>query len=369
MAEVPQPPPSPPLAPLPPPEKFPEIGGLIGSEFTVQDSCLEFGVPTFIIEPKDTKEPFKRLASKMGQQGYIPLLRREGQRLMIRVLSKPPVKPSKIQFNILLFLLTLGTVFYSGYWLGSFTVLSKYLMLGDPLVTASLYAVALFAIIGLHECGHKIASEWHDVESSMPYFLPGIPPYGTFGAVILQKEPPVNRDQLFDLGFSGPLTGFIVTVVVAVIGLNLSFQIPEAQLELWQSMFPEAGYIPLPLLFSFLVEVPEGYGVYLHPVAFAAWLGAVITFLQLMPVWQLDGGHIARAVLGPKGHGSASITGLILLILTGWWLMAFMLMFLMRGRHPGPLDDVSPLTPSRKLMSIVMLIILILCVVILPLSS
>jgi len=366
--ETPRTPPTqPPL--LVPPEFFFEVKSLVESEFTIQDGYMKLGVPTFVVASIDAKEPFKRLVLKMREKGYIPFLRREEKQLIIRVVLKPlATKPSGIRFNILLFLITLGTVFYAGYLLGlDYSLVLK--ELGMPqvnsLTIALLYAASAFGIIALHELGHKIAANKNGIESTLPYFIPGPYPYGTFGAIIMQKEPPINRDQLFDLGSSGPLVGFLVTVIVAIVGIQLSPVGPEIQ-----------GTVswPTPLLFDVIMimtrPVPHGFTLYIHPVAFAAWFGFVLTFLNLMPAWQLDGGHIARAVLGPQGHSASSFIGAIILILTNWWLMGILVLFLSsRGRHPGPLDDVSPLSKSRNAIAVVIVLVIALSLVSAPLFS
>jgi Zn-dependent protease len=361
---------APPSGPYVTSDVFTSIKNVVESEFIVQESYVDFGVPTFIILPCPTKEPFKRLVDKLKPVGYVPLLRKEAERLIIRVFPKSPPRPSKIWVNLILFLGTFGTVFYAGYLQSTDIIFLKYLMPNaDVIMQAFLFTASLLAIVGLHELGHKIACELDGIEASMPYFIPGFPPYGTFGAVIFQKGPPVNRDQLFDLGISGPVVGFIVTLVVMVIGIKMSFFVPESQLALWLKIYPNIQVIPAPLVYNLLWNlirpIPEGFIPYLHPVGWAAWIGAMVTFLNLMPVWQLDGGHIARAALGPRGHRIASMIGIASLILAGWWWLGIFLLFLSwRATHPGPLDDVSQITRSRRVGALLVIGIIILCAVV-----
>jgi len=345
---------------------------MVESEFKVQDAYLEFGVPTFVIATVPTKEPFRRLALKMKRRGYYPLIRKELGRLVIRVRPKPVLKPPKLWINLALLLATTITVFIDGYMHSSHPIFSSYLLqldfLGKTLQT-TLYTGAIMAIFGLHEIGHKVACEFNRMEATLPYFIPGIPGVlPTFGAVIMQREPPINRDQLFDMGVSGPLTGFVVLVLVTFLAFQSSFLVPETQALLWKKM-GLVEFISSPLLFHIIGGVvrpsPDNFIVFLPPIGYAAWLGAVVTFLNLMPAWQLDGGHIARAVFNPKLHRNVSIISVAVMFLIGWWTMAlFLAIFMSRAQHPGPLDDVSPLSNVRKIIAIGILAILILCAVI-----
>ena len=193
------------------------------------------------------------------------------------------------------------------------------------------------AILGTHEMGHKLLADKHDVDATYPYFIPGLPfPYGigTFGALIRQKALPPNKDALFDIGFTGPVAGFIIAAIVTIIGIQLSTGVP-----------PD---LPLPLLFQFIVMLfpPSGAGeiIQLHPVAFAGWVGMIVTMLNLVPSGMFDGGHVARSVLSDRAHQIISYAGIALLAIIGWWTMAILAIFFSATRHPGPLDDVSKLT-------------------------
>ena len=222
-----------------------------------------------------------------------------------------------------------------------------------------MFAVALLAILGSHEMGHTLAARMHGVESTLPYFIPG-PPWplgiGTFGAVIQQKSLAPNRDALFDLGASGPIVGFVVTVLVTIIGLQMSFVEPPP---------PEAVYIPVPFLFRFIAEAvlspPPEMAVMLHPMAFAGWVGMLVTTLNLMPIGMFDGGHAVRSLLGERARIALSFVSLIILLLLGQPIMAILAFLLSRHRHPGPLDDVSKLTVGRKLATIVLVLVFALC--------
>ncbi len=254
----------------------------------------------------------------------------------------------------------------------------------NPYLKAGLFAGGLLSIIGLHEFGHKAAARHHKMDATLPYFVPGPPPIGTFGALISLKSPPANRDQLFDLGLSGPVIGFIVTIAVAALSVFIGI-LPNAsqatQLDTWNgtcaaqlgvsSCFSNIDFGLIarqPLILIIISQVTSMIrpGVLLDSqLFFAAQIGALLTFLNIVPAWQLDGGHISRAVFGPGGHRVASVIGLALLFLAGYYpfgLLVLAFMFFSRRGFAGvePLDDISPVSNSRKLLYIFALVMLIL---------
>ena len=330
---------------------FEQIQVMVESEFDVKESFVDHSIPTFHIEYKEeSKEAFLKLMQQLEPLELIPLLRKDQEMVILQVRAKPPVKTSRNIINVALFFATLGTVFVSGY------------ILSDTEITgALLFTGAIMAILGSHEMGHKLLADKHDVEATYPYFIPSPPPpfgIGTFGAVIRQKAIPPNRDALFDIGFTGPMTGFIIAAIVTIIGIQLStYVIPD----------PNAAYISMPLLFQFIISVfpPSGIGeaILLHPLAFAGWVGMVVTMLNLVPSGMFDGGHVARSLMGDRAHQIISYIGIILLVFIGWWAMAILALFFSAAKHPGPLDDVSVLTNSRKIGAIILLAVFILSVV------
>jgi len=174
---------------------------------------------------------------------------------------------------------------------------------------------------------------------------------------------------MFDLGSSGPIVGFLVSVIITIIGLlpGFSFTVSEAQLGYFAQKYPEISftYIAPPLIMNFLTSIinpsPEGFILYIGPIAFTAYIGLLITFINLLPTWQLDGGWVSLSVLGEKWQKILSWISILILFLLGYWLMAMLVLFGMwRSRAIMPLDNVSGLSTSRKLLSIVLLAILIL---------
>jgi len=334
------------------PAAFIEIEDVVRRLFPVIDSYLEFGVPTFVIDSKaETKKSFLELYRILNPKGFIPIMRKFDGNIIIKVVSFTPKPKKSSLIFIILFIATLSTIIYSG-WA---QMTSSAFDIVDPsrniFFNVLLYVFCFMLIAGLHEFGHKIACEFHGVKSSLPYFLPGPPEIGgTLGAVIIQESPVVNRDQLFDVGISGPILGFVASIFVSMLGLRLSYP----------TRYVLGVLIPSPMIFDFLVSMvvnlPEGYILLLHPVAFAGWIGFLLTFLNIMPIAQLDGGHIARALFGRKYHKLVSYVAAAALFLLGYYIMAILaLAMLVYRSHPGPLDDVSPLSRSRKIIGLIVI--------------
>jgi len=332
---------------------FEQVQVMVEAEFDVEEGFVDHSVPTFHVRYReDSKEAFLRLMKRLESLELLPILRQKEEKVVLQVLPKPPIKPNRNIINIALFFATLGTVFISGYYLSA------------DILGALLFTGAIMAILGSHEMGHKLLADKHDVEATYPYFIPGIPfPYGigTFGALIRQKALPPNRDALFDIGFTGPITGFIIAVIVTIIGAQISTVVPfdpSREVTSIAEMYP--------LIYRWILQIfpPSGSGVIeLHPVAFAGWVGMLVTMLNLVPSGMFDGGHVARSVMGSKAHNIISYLGIALLALLGWWPMAILALFFSAAKHPGPLDDVSKLTNRRKMGAIVLVVVFMLSVV------
>lgn len=338
-------------APAPP--NWEEVGRAVSECFPVLQSAPLGNYPAFVIDPKcETRESFKKLYIKLQPMGLVPSLRLESGMRMLRTMPAQTPRKHRHYTNIALFAVTLATVATAGFIFSDDPVLLTLSPATNVTLAAVLYTVSIILIFGLHELGHKIAAWRHGIKASYPYFIPGFPQTGgTFGALILQDSPPVNRDALFDLGISGPVIGFLVTIPVLILGIAFSAQVSPGQLVALQKQYNMTDF-PVPVLFqliqSLTVNMPQGYSLYVHPVAFAGWLGLLVTFLNTIPVAQLDGGHVFRALLNERWHQIASYLGLAILVLTGFWPFAILVALLfMRGKHPGPLDDVSALSKSR----------------------
>lgn len=291
---------------------------------------------------------FQELVKELEILGFVPFISPEGTYYKINIAKKQEKGKSRIHINLILLLATLGTTLMAGYYLGE----------GD-LWQAVAFAVALLSIIGAHELAHFFAARKHGVDATLPYFIPAPTIIGTFGALINIKSPIPNRRALFDLGYSGPLAGFIVAIPVLLIGLKLSTVTTNPQVSM--------VFIP-PLimqLFTYMVAPAANAGqvLLLHPVAFAGWVGVLVTMLNLMPVAFLDGGHISRSFFTEKIHSFISIVGIMITVVLGWYLMAVLmvLIYFTNQGHPGALDNVAPLDWKRKIIAGVIVAIFILC--------
>ena len=333
---------------------------------------MEFGLLSFRVRlTNNPKKPFENLVKKLRPYMIFPTLRRKNESIKLYILRKPEIKPSKVKVNIILFLVTIVTVFLSGY-VNSLTWSS--IFHENVFLHALYFTIALLGIVGLHELGHKVVCKLRGIEATLPYFIPGPPfplGFGTFGAVIMQKEPAINRDHLFDLGFSGPIVGFIVTLLVAAISIQGIRSVDVEVIEQLKSAGVGIYTIPPSLAWIILTNfanltLEPGKVLITPPIGLAAWLGFVITFLNLLPIGQLDGGHLASAIFGERGHAIASMAGVIITFVTGFWFFGLLILFLMfQTRRAVPLDDVSPLSPSRRILGFVAFLMIILSAIIL----
>jgi membrane-associated protease RseP (regulator of RpoE activity) len=269
--------------------------------------------------------------------------------------------------NFLLFILTLFSTLIAGAMQTGIDILKE----PEKIYKGLPFALTLMTILLGHEFSHYFASKKHNTKATLPYFIPAPPVIsiiGTFGAFIKMKSPIVTRKALIDIGASGPVIGFIISVIVSIIGLSLSKVVAiretEGALRLGDS-----------LLFSFLSNIilnyqPGSQDILLHPVAFAGWIGLFVTSLNLIPVGQLDGGHIAYALLGEKHIHLSNILvvamiPLGLLLWAGWTVWAILLLIL-GLRHPPVLYWESPLDYKRRFIGWLALLIFVLTFIPVP---
>lgn len=240
------------------------------------------------------------------------------------------------------------------------------------LINGSSYAICIMTILLAHEMGHFIMCRKYRVDATWPFFLPmPLPPFGTFGAVIKMKGYIPDKRALFDIGAAGPIGGLIFAIPITIIGLSLSEVHPIPK--------DSTSYLGLgePMLFSFLAkmmigEVSEGFDIVLSPVAFAGWAGLFVTALNLLPIGQLDGGHIIYALLG-KYSGIVYKAGIgafcifTLFVYPGWIIFAVMLL-LFGFKHPPPADPITKLDFNRKCIGVLMLVIFLISFTPIPLK-
>jgi membrane-associated protease RseP (regulator of RpoE activity) len=224
------------------------------------------------------------------------------------------------------------------------------------------FSLTLMIILLSHELSHYFSSRKHGVEATLPYFIPAPTIFGTFGAFIKMKSPIVTRKALIDIGASGPIAGFIISVIATIIGLNMSEIVLSAQakgaLNLGDSLL-------FSLLSRFILGVtPSDSDILLNPVAFAGWIGLFVTSINLIPVGQLDGGHIAYALFGDK-HTRLSFILIFVMVLFGlflWegWFVWAVLLLILGLKHPPVIYWEVPLDSKRKFIGWLAFIIFIL---------
>jgi membrane-associated protease RseP (regulator of RpoE activity) len=332
-----------------------EMAGIFAiSDRQVFDGTIRFS-GRLLVEPS---RALTLLTDRLAPHGYYPLIRSEEEIGVFRV--QPPQRQSGSGrwVNILLFLTTLVTTMFVGATNRGADPLTNpwELVLGLP------FAVTLLSILGVHELGHYFTARRYGITVTLPYFIPAPIGLGTFGAFIKMKSPVTNRKALFDVGIAGPLAGLCVALPAIVVGLSWSELVPEGP----------AGHggiiLGTPLVFSLLQwltlgPIPQGADVLLHPVAFAGWIGLFVTALNLLPIGQLDGGHMAYALMG-RQHRKVAIITLLALVGMGiafWpgWLFWASLSLILGLRHPPPLNDLTPLDERRRLVAFASLLLLL----------
>lgn len=266
--------------------------------------------------------------------------------------------------HLLLFILTLLSTLFVGAMQTGVDLLKEPVKIykGVP------FSLTLMTILLSHELSHYFTSKKHGIKATLPYFIPAPTIIGTFGAFIKMKSPIVTRKALIDIGASGPIAGFIISVLATIIGLQMSEVVPIAKTR---------GVLNLgdSILFSFLAKLvlgvtPAHSDILLNPVAFAGWIGLFVTSINLIPVGQLDGGHIAYALLGEK-HIRLSLllilvmVSLGLLLWEGWFVWAVLLLIL-GLRHPPVIYWEIPLDYKRKFIGWLALVIFILTFIPVP---
>jgi len=337
------------------------------SSFTKAEFSLEFR-----IEDKDFKSKFEGLARRLENMSYACKLERMDDNGLYVIIQKfSPKKQRKWMSTAwtprILFAIVISFVMIDGYYRTSGT--NSVVEIGDPLEMAGIYTLSLLGILGIHELGHIIAAKVHGLKTTWPYFIPGLPVIGipTFGAFIQARGLTINREILFDVAIAGPIAGLVIAVIVSIYG---AYTAPVLDQGIAEGLFAESRLTEWNMGESLLMSASlamfgkggTGYEVIMTPVLFAAWVGFLITFLNLLPAWQLDGGHMARTLLGPKLHRYATFGSIGILILLDYFLMAILIL-IMSARNPSasPLDDVSPLSKNRKLAYIGIIGLAILC--------
>jgi membrane-associated protease RseP (regulator of RpoE activity) len=373
----------------------------------------------------DSIEAYDQLAAALLPYDITPLFRIEdGRQTIFLIRGTVHPRPGRVWINILLFVLTLLSVLFAGAQysyrgpmpddtLGQIWTLVTHLWVGWP------FAVSLLSILLAHEFGHYFVGRARGAAVSLPYFIPlPVSILGTMGAFIQLKQLPRNKRALFDLAIAGPLAGLVVAVPVLVLGLALSpvettrntyytktantadvcpnganigepYTCPtddllegNSLLYLGLKYIVKGQLLPSPLrydvspllywiryLFTGHPIPVGGQDVMVGPVAWAGWAGLLVTFLNLIPAGQLDGGHVLYALFGKRVGKVFPVILVITLLLgffwSGWWFWSFIIFFLGRY-HAEPLDQITPLDSRRKLLAVLMLVVFLLVLTPIP---
>jgi membrane-associated protease RseP (regulator of RpoE activity) len=329
------------------------------------------------IDPTSLEPKFDALRRELGTLGYIPILRRETGEEFVEVIRRPRLGPRRPWINVALLAATVATTVFAGAMIWTWYVGKPFPGLEEVAYGSLYFAAPLLAILGVHETAHYVVARRRHLDASLPYFIPIPPPYilGTFGAFVSMREPFPDRKALFDVGASGPIAGFAMSIPIALAGLSLSTHAPAVAATYCGPTIlgqPYGNLLLGPSLFWDLLSAffPKSI-LSLHPLALAGWVGVLVTAINLLPAGTLDGGHVFRAILGERARlvsyaASATLFGLGIFYL-GWLLFAALIFFL-GLRHPPPLNDVTPLDRKRLAVGVFVAAILVSGFVIVPLS-
>jgi membrane-associated protease RseP (regulator of RpoE activity) len=348
---------------------------------------------------RPSHELFPRWLETLNARGYTPTLRPgltdNPDDVVVRVLPGVAAKgTSRAWVNALLFVLTLLSTLFAGalYSDAVLDVRSPWDFISPPFLLSGLpFAATLLGILAAHEFGHYFAARYHKVAVTLPYFIPMPLTFGTLGAFIQLKEPVPDRRKLFDIGVAGPLAGLVLAVPLVFYGLATS---PVRVPEFTQGAMVEGNSIlyfaAKLLIFGKVLPNPlTGEDVIMNQVCFAAWIGLLVTALNLLPVGQLDGGHTVFAMFGEKARYINRITVGVLAFFAiaslapvqrllpvlgsvaygGWFLWLFLILFLIGVQHPPALDDVTRLDRRRWWIGVLVIIIFILIFVPVPMRE
>ena len=386
------------------------LDALVKRIFRVEDVTLGTPQQGFIVRyrgkliTEDSEAAYDSLFEQLKPKNLTPLFRWDGsQQAILIVPGMPKPTPSNPLWNLVLFILTILSVLFVG------ATLSLNGLPSDPMQAIIAifnngwpFALSLMGILGAHEFGHYLVGRYHGVHVTLPYFIPfPLSSIGTMGAFINMKELPRNRKILLDIGVAGPLAGMVIAIPVLLYGLSISkvgplpsvlSNPPSLQLEgnsiayllakfaVFGQLLPSpASYGGIsPVLYwlrFFFTGFPKplgGLDVNISPVAWAGWIGLLVTSMNLIPAGQLDGGHMMYVLIGRKTAartfpfviGALALLGLVW---NGWWIWAALVFFLGR-RYAEPLDQITPLDTPRKLLAILALLLFIFTFSPVPLS-
>ena len=324
---------------------------------------------------KISKDEIEQIQNTMSSNGIYSQIQESNFEYLLRILAEfPKVKRENRRINLLLFVLTIITATMTGamnIWNDPFASWSN-LFSGIP------YAFGIIAILGSHEMGHYYYALKYKIHATLPYFIPIWWPgfgFGTLGAFIKMKSPIPNKKALFDVGIAGPIAGFIVSLFFLFLGFSL---LPDEQgvikyvetMHEWSETGKDSFTLGGSILFNFIKSLMGAdhlpmWEIYHFPYIFAGWIGLFVTALNLMPIGQLDGGHISYALFGKNAKIIAVIAFVALALLnfysSNWLLWTVLIFFVIRLKHPPTIDDSIELDENRKILGYFSYLIFITC--------
>ena len=352
------------------------VKGLVARHFPVYDVKVDYDVVQFYCKIDDAtlEDSFEKLREDMSPHGYIPMVTYDKGEHIIMVARKPAAKYKSVGVNLAMLIVTFVAMMFAGIynWSSYADVPSDELYSAGTVLNGILYfALPLMAILGVHELGHYFMARRRKVAASLPFFIPSFPPLGTFGAFISLRDPIPNRKSLLEIGVAGPLAGLALAIPIGILGLMLTNAgakvVPE---DIGSENLVQISF---PMIYLWLEQLVPIQGDYLlHPTAFAAWVGFLVTALNLLPAGQLDGGHIARALFGQNAKYAswAAIAVLIGLSFFYWsWFLFALLILILGAKHPPPLNDITKLDTKRIMVGVLAFVVLIAAFVPIPMSA
>src|SRR3990170_1759400 len=347
------------------------VRSAVSQRFPVYDTRVTPQAVQFLVtvDPNTMEERFEDLRMELVPKNYIPFLAREGGEYVILVQRRPQQRFVGRHVNLILLVFTILTTTLAGaFTWGGYADVDAFSP--EAVAGGSLYfTLPLMTVLGIHEMGHYVMARRYKVHASLPFFIPAPGTIlGTFGAMISMRDPMPNRKALIDIGAAGPVLGILTAIPITLVGLALMSGDPHPAP-------PNPGgqlTVELPLLYQILAWfIPIPQDAILHPTAFAGWVGLFVTALNLLPAGQLDGGHVARAVLGDNGryasYGALAFMFVLGFAFPGWYIIAIFIL-LMGARHPPPLNDLSRLDAKRHGLALAVVAVLVLSFVAVPLT-
>jgi membrane-associated protease RseP (regulator of RpoE activity) len=276
---------------------------------------------------------------------------------------RPPAIPPEWKWNVLGFVLTVVSTLWAGAYLEG-EPWDFFLREPGRMAQGVPFSISLLGILAAHEFGHYIAARRYGLDVTLPFFIPMpiLSPIGTLGAVIKMKTPIYTRRMLLDVGAAGPIAGIVVAIPVTVWGIMHSPVLPVSEgfgIQLGEPIL----YKALAALFG--PAYPPTHDLYLDSVAFAGWVGLFVTALNLLPIGQLDGGHILYALFHRGQHVLAYVFFVAILVMgywwPGWYLWAVVMLVLVRIKHPPVLDSATPLDGPRRAIGWLCIALFVVC--------